>query len=422
MTTKGRWSAAVLVAGLAACGGGDGGGGGGPTTPPVEPARKLEVMSGNGQGGFGGGMLQGPLVVRVTRGGQAVPDVLVTFSATAGRMVPDHATTDADGIAQARWQMPEDEAAIPAARATAQLASGTAADSVMFSTRLARRDEMDLFTAPAGLPVRLVAYNAGDYRASEVVRHTFTDSMLVRFRDYDMSDEIAAFAPGHAPVLVLPGWRARRDTMHLPFSSEVFRMPITIWVVQPPFDSTAKLVQMNVQAVAQVWEPQGRIGLRDVRIVDATGFPQAHRFQGDSLLPCNPEAKTAIGWDAGRLNAYYLGQTHFREFGVTPSGSYCGDAWIEILPLAWDRTRTILAHEIGHGFLGGDHESSPENLMFGRGGTGKLTEGQLFRAHYSRDSILNTLFGAHPSTLWRTCHPTPDALTPGCLPTSFVVD
>lgn len=421
MTRKGRWTAVALVGALAACGGDGGGGGGGGPVTPVEPARKLEVMSGNGQGGFGGGMLQGPLVVRVTRGGQPVANVLVSFSANAGILAPDNATTDADGIAQVRWRMPDDEAVIPAARATAQLASGTAADSVIFSARLARRDEMDLLTAPAGVPVRFLAYNAGEYHPTQAVRYTFTDSMLVRFRDYTASDEIAAFAPGYAPLLVLPDWRARRDTIHLPFTSEVLRIPITIWVVQPPFDSTAKLVNMHLQKVAEVWEPRARIGLRDVRIVDATGFPQAHLFQGDGLTLCNPAEKEAIGWDAGRLNVYYLGQSRFND--ITPSGSYCGSGWIEIPPLAWQRPPfTTLAHEIGHGFLGGWHETSEENVMHFRAAGANLTEGQMFRAHYSENSILNTLFNGHPANLWRPCSQDPTAASPRCLPTDAVVD
>lgn len=422
MTTKGRWTAVALVAALAACGGdgGGGGGGGGPVTP-VEPARKLEVMSGNAQGGYGGGMLQGPLVVRVTRSGQPLANVLVSFSASAGNLDPDHATTDADGIAQVRWRMPDDEAAIPAARATAQLASGTAADSVMFSARLARRDEMDILTAPAGVPVRFLAYNAGDYQAGQATRYTFTDSMLVRFRDYTTSDEIAAFSPGYAPVLVLPDWRPGRDTVNLPFTREVIRIPMTVWVVQPPFDSTARLVSMHLQKVAEVWEPQAFIGLRDVRIVDATGFPQAHLFQGDGLTLCNPAEKEAIGWDAGRLNVYYLGQSRFND--ITPSGSYCGGGWIEIPPLAWHRPPfTTLAHEIGHGFLGGWHETSPDNVMYFLAGSGRLTEGQMFRAHFSENSILNTLFNAHPAPLWRPCSQDPTALQPRCLPTDMVVD
>ncbi|HEX6373299.1 MAG TPA: Ig-like domain-containing protein [Longimicrobium sp.] len=418
MASKAHFAAAALAVLAAAC---DGGGGGpGPVTP-VETPLRLEVVAGDAQGGIAGETLTGPLVVRVTRGGQPVGGSVVTFTASAGTVDPATRTTDFEGRADVRWTLPIEEAALAGARVTARLGSGAAADSVVFTARRPRPDEMDLVTAPAGLSVRLLAYDAGAFMANGTARYTFTDSVQVRFRDATLFDEFAAFAPGRAPLLVAPAWSTGRDTVRLAFSSTVIRIPMTIWVVQPPFDSTAKLVSIHLQRVAEVWEPQGLIGLRDVRIVDATGFSEAARFQGENLTPCNAAEKELIGWDEGRINAYYIGQTRFEN--ILGSGTYCGEGWIEIPPLAWERPPfTTLAHEIGHGFLGGWHETSPENLMYFRGGAGKLNEGQLFRAHYSDSSLLNTMFSAHPGPMRRPCSRVPDASAPVCPPTSMVLD
>ena len=282
-------------------------------------------------------------------------------------------------------------------------------------------DETDLVTGPAGLPVRMLMYDAGAFTAGQAVTHRFTDSLQVRLDDPAKFDEIAAFAPGRAPLLVLPAWTAGRDTVPLVFSSTVIRVPLTAWVVQPPFDSTAKLVHLHLARVAETWEAQGFIGLRDVRIVDATGFPEAGRFVGDGLQFCNEAEKTAIGWDEGRINVYYVGQTVFRD--IRGAASYCGPGWIEVSPLAWERPPFItLAHEIGHGLVGGWHEASPDNLMSPRGSGVRLNEGQLFRAHYSAGSILNTMFGAYPVELRRPCVRGSDSVAPRCPPTHFVID
>lgn len=417
MASKARWAATALV--MAAAGCGEGGGGGGPVTP-VEAPLRIEVAAGDDQPGVAGEALAAPLIVRVTRNGAPVPNASVTFSASAGTVEPTSATTNVEGRADARWILPNDEASLSTARVVARLAAGTPADSVVFTARRPLPHEMDLVLAP-GLSVRMLVYDAGLFSANRFMKYAFTDSLQLRVREATQFDEMAAFAPGHAPLLVLPAWSTGRDTIRLQFKSDVIRIPMTIWVVQPPFDSTAKLVEMHLQKVAETWEAQARIGLRDVKIVDATGFAEAHRFQGTGLTICDPEIKTAIGWEDGRINAFYIGQSSLN--GTVNSGAYCNGGWIEIPPLAWERPPfTTLAHEIGHGFLGGWHESPEENLMYFRAGGGKLNEGQMFRAHYSANSLLNTMFGAYPVPLRRPCSQTPGVTESRCPPTDMIVD
>ncbi|HYW13267.1 MAG TPA: Ig-like domain-containing protein [Longimicrobium sp.] len=417
MIQQSRWFILAVAVAVAAAACGDGGGGGTGPEPQPSPVR-LQIVSGDGQGGFAGETLFRPLVVRATRDGQPVPSVAVTFAATDGEL--DGAvtrTTDASGEAGIPWKLPADPSRIATARVRARMAAGTSADSVVFSARSFRADEMDLVLSDGGRPVKLLAYDRGAYQPTSFVRRDFTDSAHVQFADPALFDELVAFTPGRAPLLLAPSWTPGRDTVQLRFSTEVIRMPMTIWVVQPPFDSIVKLVQRHLKGVEDSWEAQAGIGLRDVRIVDATGFAGAPPFQ--NTLPssaCNPTLYTEIGRDAGRLNAYYVGQPPIGSAG------YCGDGAMMIFPLAWERAPYTLAHEIGHGFLGGHHETLPDNVMHFQGSGTRFSPGQMFRAHYSETSILNTMFNAHPPAMRRPCSTAPVSAAPVCPPTNFVLD
>jgi hypothetical protein len=81
-----------------------------------------------------------------------------------------------------------------------------------------------------------------------------------------------------------------------------------------------------------------------------------------------------------------------------------------------------LAHEIGHGFLGGHYETIADNVMHFQGSGSRFSPGQMFRAHDSATSILNTMFNAHPAALRRPCVETPGSIASVCPPTSFVLD
>jgi hypothetical protein len=408
------WAALALVAAAAACDGG--GGGGGPVDPEPQPKPiVLSIVSGDAQAGALDEALTSPLVVRATRDGQPLPNVSVTFEASVGVLSLPIVTTGGTGEAEVRWRLPADPAAMAGARVTAAL-QASPTTQVSFTARAMRPDEMDLVIGPGGLPVKLVAYDRGAFSPLEFTRRSFTDSTHVFFGNPSARDEIVAFTPGRAPTVLAGAWTPGRDTVRLQFSPEVIRIPLTVWVVQPPFDSTVILVRRHLQGVADTWEAQAAIGLRDVRIVDATGFAGAEFYQDSTDQSCHAGIKTTIGWDDGRLNAYYTGQP--------PIGSavHCGNGWMEIFPLAWERMPYTLAHEIGHSFMGNHHETVPNNVMHFQGNGATFTPGQMFRAHYWEGSSLNTMFNAHPPAERRACAQFPDNPQQFCLPTNFVID
>jgi hypothetical protein len=409
-----RWAVVAMAAAAAACGGGDGGGGG-----PVDPGPKpiiLTMVSGNGQGGVPGELLTQPLVVRATRDGLPMPNVSIDFQATGGTVNLSVATTGGTGEAEVQWRLPADPAAVAGARVNARLTAEPASQPVAFSARTLRQDEMDLVVAPGGIPVKLVVYDRGAYSPTLFARRDFTDSTHVFFGNPQLWEDVVAFTPGRAPLLLPGAWTPGRDTVRLQFLQEIIRIPLTIWVVQPPFDSTRILVQRHLDGVAASWEAQAGIGLRNVRIVDATGFPGAAEYQGAlPSLGCSVGIKT-LGWDTGRLNAYYTGQP------TQGSAAHCGGGWMEIFPLAWERMGYTLAHEIGHAFLGGHHETLPNNVMHFQGNGATFTPGQMFRAHYWEGSALNTMFNAYLPDQRRACAASPAAADQLCLPTNFVLD
>lgn len=397
---------------LVACGG-DGGTGPGPGPGPETPL-VLQVMSGNAQPGMPGEELWNPLVVRATRGGQPVQYELISFSATAGMISIPTGTTDADGQASVRWTLPAEEAAVAGARVRARVTGSL--DSVVFSARIAGRADRDKVTGPAGVPIRMMVYKAGAWTHTGFVRHDFTDSVRLWVQP-GIHDEIVAFAPGRAPLLLEPSWSRGERPVQLQFREDVIRMPITFWIVQPPVDSAVMLIERNLQGVRDSWEAQAGIGLRDVRIIDATNHPSAARFQGELASPlCDPTIFTDIGHDDGRLNVYHVGMP---PFGVA---IHCGEGNILFFPRSWERSRFVLAHEIGHGFFGGHHETIPDNIMHFMADGTQVSAGQMFRAHFSATSMLNTLFNAYPATMRRPCAVSIEAPSPICPPTNFVLD
>lgn len=96
--------AAALVA-LVACSGSDGGNG--PAPAPAVAVAKAPV-SGDAQTGTVGMPLANPIRVLVTRDGSPEPGATVTWTApgTGASVVPASGTTDAQGLAQAVWTLP----------------------------------------------------------------------------------------------------------------------------------------------------------------------------------------------------------------------------------------------------------------------------------------------------------------------------
>lgn len=403
-----RWAVLILAAVAAAC---DAGGG---TGPGVDTQVRMQISAGDAQQGLPGETLPVPLTVKVTRrDGTPAAGVAVRFTALAGTLQVVAGTTTDAGDAFAWWTLPA---------GTGELAVRVEADGaqpVRFTAGPLPAHRTDLVYTRHDRPVTVFAYDAfAESGLMRGFRARFADSLLLRpFDPPTEYNEVFAFSPGHVPVVTRVAWTQVRDSVPVYFPAPV-TVPLTIWVVKAPFEPLAALSRSLVDSATAVWR-RGGIEFQ-ARIVDATGFAEAAHFQGD-VNPCTAGLPQRIGADAGRINVYYVGGVYFPEFDTRGQGVYCGQ---EVIGLAADNTRSpwLLGHEIGHAF-GLGHE--PEgNLMQGMGRGRHVTAGQIFRAHFDRNSSLPRLLVVYGRDQVRECGATWDKYRPSaqCPPTTLDAD
>lgn len=402
-----RWAVLILLAAAAAC---DGGG----TGPEVDDRLRMQIAMGDAQQGLPGETLPLPLTVRVTRAdGTPAPGVTVRFTAASGSLQVVAPTTTAEGEAFAWWTLGAGGGEL-AVRAEAD-----GVQAVRFTAAPLPADRTDIVYTRHESQVTVLAYDAfAESGALRGFRATFRDSLPLRpFTPPGEYNEVFAFSPGYVPVVKRVSWTQVRDSVPLYFPGPV-TVPLTIWIVATPFDVLAERSRALVDSATAVWR-RGGVEFQ-ARIVDATGFPEAAAFQGD-VNPCTSRLPDRIGADPGRINVYYVGGVYFQEFEIRGQGVHCGQ---EVIGLAANNTRSpwLLGHEIGHAF-GLGHETEG-NLMHGMGRGRHVTAGQIFRAHFDRNSSLSRLLALYGRDEARECGAIWDKYRPSaqCPPTVLDVD
>ncbi len=215
---------------------------------------------------------------------------------------------------------------------------------------------------------------------------------VVYLAQYDPLDTaapawMAAFSRGAPPTVMAPAWTARPDTIPLAFAP-AFKISLTVQVLEA-FEQNSAIARRDVNATAAFWRnnPWG-LELGDVRIVDATQF--ANSPVSCSSYPVAPDPNT--------INIYYAANAQIGTFG----GFACSARLVLIKPQFSGPTQFLLAHELGHTF-GLGHVLDASNFMNPSAANGGVTTGQIFDAHLSAFSAINSVYHFRPASDLNAC-------------------
>jgi len=405
-THRSRANARPLVA-LAVCTGliGCAGEGTGPDpdpTPDRPRATTVEVVSGAAQLSLAGTPLPDPVVIRV-RDQDGLPIAAIPVSVRPsgnGRVALGRANTDFDGTAGAVWTLGDQ-----VGEQTLRFDVPGIAEPLVMSAEGALLDAVDVLRVDAlpGGSVGLLASGRthyGDVMDYDVLV-TETEGAFGDFRAGAPRSELAVLTRFGAPRLVPNPWTDGIDEVEVEVSTPI-EVPLTIRVLQAPFEATLETVEAELEYAREVYESEGLgVVFTDVEIVDATGIEDTDELK-DFLCSERTALESAVGHDDDRLNVYYLTTVD----GSTSRGQSCiiGGNFVAMASFAGD---DLLSHEVGHmlGLFHVDGQSgfSQTNVMHSASNTRRfLTEGQIFRAHWNTNSSMATL-GISPGELTRTC-------------------
>lgn len=246
----------------------------------------------------------------------------------------------------------------------------------------------------------------GAFRNDSIFRTTATEVAVGAVRA-DRRNEIISFIPRSAPTSVTAPWTVGVDTVAVPASEEVV-IPMTVRVVYGPFGEIEAKALADVQAANDLFSTQN-LGIRlEATVVDLTADPLADGYYDIPLVGPAASGIDTLGYTPGALNVYAVRSIESAQEGNIILGqAEIGGDLVLMSPIAWGRT--TFAHEIGHtlGLLhtNGQAGFSEDNLMQAGGSTTRfaLTEGQTFRAHFDRSSVLNGALHVPPHGEARSC-------------------
>jgi len=391
------WNLVACMA-LAACGSE-------PTRPPVPddpvPAT-VEIVSGDGQVTLARSALPEPITVRV-RDQDGLPIAAVRVRATpsgTGRAEPAATSTGFDGTVSVSWTLGD-----RVGEQTLRLEVDGIADPSVVTAEGAELDAVDVLRLDAlpGGSVGLLASGQtifGEVRDYDILV-TEPESAFGDFRAGATRSELAVLSPDGTPRLVRNPWTDGIDEVEVSVSTPL-EVPLTVRVLQSPFEATRETVEDELAFAAEIFEREGLgITLTDVEIVDATGVEGTDAL-ADFVCSERTTLESTVGHDDDRLNVYYLTTVD----GSTSRGQSCiiGGNFVAMASLAGD---DLLAHEIGHMFglfhIDNQEGFNQTNVMHSASNVRRfLTEGQIFRAHWRSNSSMGVL-GLISAELTRNC-------------------
>ena len=380
--------------------------GGEPTGPPPGPpvATSVVVLSGDDQTSLPTLWLPQSIVIQVLdQNGLPFASARVTVEAEDGGDIEQNLTSSGpDGRVTIRWRLGSEIGP----QSLSVLVSGVSGPSTV-SANAAQMDTVDLVHvsgAPGGV---YGALSSGTTTFGNVIDYGSTSSSAeAAAGDFRASSgvgrsEITFFSPDVPPRLILDPWTDEPDVVETSFTDPL-EVPVTVWIMEEPFDSTVERVRRDVDYTEYVYAQEALGIVFDLEIVDATATENI-----DSLMVFTCSKATTVEETVGhrdnRLNLYYLTTVD----GGSRRGVACPVGG-NFVAMAGHAGADLLSHEIGHMF-GLSHIDSSEsfgrtNVMHSSSSVRRyLSEGQVFRAHWSSRSALNNTLGTHPFEFVRDC-------------------
>lgn len=394
----GRRTAALalpLLVLAAACGDGQG-----PTEPSTPSAPHMEVVQGDAQRGLAGYDLLQPVTVKVLDAdGMPIRGVVVHFEAVSGggSTLPTTRTVDVDGKASTSWRL---GSPLGVQRLRAVVMSDTTVAADAEATALGP-DEVDLMVVHGALaPLTGFVLIRPDGSGLDVLlARRWSDTLVYVPPLPEAQPGVVLFGLGNRPLQTWPTWTAGVDTVDVSLQPPV-AVDVAFDVQAGTFEEQKQVMESQLAAAEKVWSDQGMgLVVGNVTYRDRTDSTREVPVSSNGLcsgLTVGDEVSVTVvtSIDAGRYDGW---------------GCWSGHIW---LSLGTPRYPRLLAHELGHTFT---LVHTTTGLMYPSSPGTEVREGEIYRAHFDDQSVLNTIFGSEPPESRRPCHgATP--IMPICLP------
>jgi len=383
----------LALATLAATGCGDG-----PTTPGGDDFT-IEVISGSGQSGLSGWTLAEQIAVRVAdREGVPAAGVTVDFQVATGGgtiSVPSILTSGL-GLATVTWTLGPSAGATQ--NLTASVRSGSGSVQIQATALTPAQSDLVVVHGVLGSLTGFVLFKDGP-SLQIVGRQGTQDTLLYLPPAHTTGSDIVVFARGNRPLRVAPTWTAAVDTIHVTLLPPV-EIDIDFHVQAGALVDRMETMENQLATTNNIWFNQGMgLVVGTVTVIDETDPPR------DVPVVSNGLCTGATPGGAIRIDLISsIDGGQFTGWGCWNGRVYLG--------VGTERFANLLAHELGHTFT---LEHTATGMMFPSQPQTDVREGEIFRAHFHQQSVLNTIFAAQPSEQRRNC-----SVVPGpCLPESL---
>ena len=361
-----------------------------PSAPQAQNLH-LEVVSGDAQRGLADRVLSNPIVVRVVDAeGLPRSGVTVAFEVLDGGGSVRSASLESayGGRTFTKWMLGGQDARVQ--RLRAYLPDAASPSSVVFEAVALRADETDvvIFRNAVG-PLRGVLVVSDDEHGwLQVDQEVSTTDTIVPLQPMAGANrDLLVFPQRNPPLRKKVTWTDAVDTAFVELQAP-FPIDAEFEIFEGPYEDRLAVIQKHLQATQKVWDDEG-MGLVWGEVTISNHIKDGVHLHVSSSTICSQAMENP--W----IRVEYVYDVDHGSL----SGYACGD--LVFMGLSSADYPTLLAHEIGHLFTLG-------HTLFGvmkslPGST--FTDGEVFRAHFEQQSILNRLWGYHAVSVQRSCPP-----------------